>query len=158
MHRGPLSKLREEYENEKASAIAEKPSEVKPKVTAAITKGDYHPVKDIIKDIEKDNTKIKDNKPSGDEGELIDKTVDNKSSESTKTEEVEKVNITAVVPPKPLPRTSRTGSMCDTSVEDATNVPKPVARPRTNSCAPVVTSVNPNVPIAGGYKVILVSM
>lgn len=155
MHRGPLSKLREAYENEKASQIAQKPSEVKPKVTAAITKSDYHPVKDIVKDIEKDSSK-----PSGDEEESIDKVFDSRTSESTRSssEEIEKVNITAVIPPKPLPRTSRTGSMCDTSVEESTNVPKPVARPRTNSCAPVVTSVNPNIPIAGGYKVILVSM
>lgn len=150
--------MREEYENEKTSRIDQKVSEVKPKVTAAITKSDYHPVKDIVKDIEKDSTKIKDNKPNGDDEESTDKTVESRTNENkSSAEEIEKVNITAVVPPKPLPRTSRTGSMCDSSVEESTNAPKPVARPRTNSCAPVVTSVNPNVPIAGGYKVILVS-
>lgn len=59
-----------------------------------------------------------------------------------------------VVPPKPLPRTSRAGSMCDQPTDtDAVIQPIPVARPRTNSCAPVITSVNPYVPIAGGYKV-----
>lgn len=58
-----------------------------------------------------------------------------------------------VVPPKPLPRTSRAGSMCDQPTEEAVIQPTPVARPRTNSCAPVITSVNPYVPIAGGYKV-----
>lgn len=31
--------------------------------------------------------------------------------------------------------------------------PKPVARPRTTNYTPVVTSVNPNAPISGGYKV-----
>nr|XP_022903433.1 coronin-7 isoform X1 [Onthophagus taurus] len=56
-----------------------------------------------------------------------------------------------VVPPKPLPRTSRAGSVCD-SPDDAISASKPIARPRTNSCAPVITSVNPKVPIAGGYK------
>lgn len=57
-----------------------------------------------------------------------------------------------ILPPKPLPRSSRTNSVCETN-EDVNNVQKPVARPRTNSCAPVVTSVNPNMPVAGGYKV-----
>lgn len=61
-----------------------------------------------------------------------------------------------VLPPKPLPRASRTNSVCETT-EDANNVQKPVARPRTNSCAPVVTSVNPNMPVAGGYKVFVSS-
>ncbi|XP_030751514.1 uncharacterized protein LOC115879026 [Sitophilus oryzae] len=55
-----------------------------------------------------------------------------------------------IVPPKPLPRTSRTSSVCE-STEEASSAPKPVARPRTNSCVPIVTSVNPNGPI-GGYK------
>lgn len=60
-------------------------------------------------------------------------------------------------PPKPKPRTSRTGSICE-PVEE-TSAQKPVARTRTNSYASVlpnvnvITPVNPNVPIAGGYKV-----
>ncbi|XP_015593294.1 coronin-7 isoform X1 [Cephus cinctus] len=48
------------------------------------------------------------------------------------------------VPPKPLPRSSRTNSISE-------DEPKPVARPRTTPApGPVVTSVNPNM--VGGYK------
>ncbi|KAJ8951735.1 hypothetical protein NQ318_012586 [Aromia moschata] len=156
IHRGPLSKLKEEYENEKVSQDKQKSSETKPKVTAAITKTDYHPVKDIIKDIEKDSNKTKDDEFKLEESKPDNILPDlNKSTDSNKLQSddnIDKVNIPNVIPPKPLPRTSRTGSVCDSAVEEPTNVPKPVARPRTNSCAPVVTSVNPNVPIAGGYK------
>ncbi|KAJ8952578.1 hypothetical protein NQ314_007504 [Rhamnusium bicolor] len=133
--------------------------ETKPKVTAAITKPDYHPVKDIIKELQKD-IKVNDDKSNPMEEEKTENVTDknenmpdNKSTENKfLADDIDKVNTSAVIPPKPLPRTSRTGSMCDTSIEEPTNAPKPVARPRTNSCAPVVTSVNPNVPIAGGYK------
>lgn len=69
-------------------------------------------------------------------------------------EKVDIENGIHVLAPKPMPRTSRTGSVCE-PIEDISNVPKPVARPRTNSCTPVVTSVNPNLPIAGGYKVLI---
>ncbi|KAK9870983.1 hypothetical protein WA026_009943 [Henosepilachna vigintioctopunctata] len=55
-----------------------------------------------------------------------------------------------ICPPKPLPRASRTGSVCEISEEGYT--PKPVARPRTNSCVPVVSSVSPIMTISGGYK------
>ncbi|KAH0999665.1 hypothetical protein HUJ04_006049 [Dendroctonus ponderosae] len=60
-----------------------------------------------------------------------------------------KVSPQGVIPPKPLPRISRASSVCESG--DSASAPKPVARPRTNSCAPVVTSVNPNGPL-GGYK------
>lgn len=74
-----------------------------------------------------------------------------------------------VVPPKPLPRASRTGSICDatednfplaaatttsTTTTPTSTTPRPVARPRTTNYTPVVTSVNPNAPISGGYKVL----
>ncbi|KAJ8922826.1 hypothetical protein NQ315_007861 [Exocentrus adspersus] len=153
VHRGPLSKLREEYKNAKAHQLDY--SETKPKVTATITKNDYCPVKNIIKDLDKDTTN-RNRQFNEEEEEPSKKIPESKTSDSLKYNAVEtdKVNIPApaVVPPKPLPRTSRTGSMCDTSTEESTNAPKPVARPRTNSCAPVVTSVNPNAPITGGYK------
>lgn len=52
-----------------------------------------------------------------------------------------------MIPPQPLPRSSRTNS---TSEDE----PKPVARPRTSpNVGSVVTSVNPNA--IGGYKVII---
>lgn len=51
------------------------------------------------------------------------------------------------VPPKPLPRASRTNSISEEE-------PKPVARPRTSpNPGSVVTSVNPNA--IGGYKVVV---
>lgn len=51
------------------------------------------------------------------------------------------------VPPKPLPRASRTNSISEEE-------PKPVARPRTSpNPGSVVTSVNPNA--IGGYKVVI---
>ncbi|XP_044747703.1 coronin-7 isoform X1 [Coccinella septempunctata] len=53
------------------------------------------------------------------------------SSEDKKKKADEKI-----FPPKPLPRALRTGSICE-NLDDST-IQKPVARPRTNSCAPVV--------------------
>lgn len=51
------------------------------------------------------------------------------------------------IPPKPLPRASRTNSISE-------DEPKPVARPRTSpNPGSVVTSVNPNT--IGGYKVVI---
>lgn len=51
------------------------------------------------------------------------------------------------IPPKPLPRASRTNSISE-------DEPKPVARPRTSpNPGSVVTSVNPNA--IGGYKVVI---
>ncbi|RZC40501.1 coronin-7 [Asbolus verrucosus] len=140
VHRGPLSKLKEEYETEKViDTKPVPPKPLQPKVTATFNKNDFHPVRDVIKDLEKDKSPISDIKP-----EIVQ---DNKVVENNKVNLEEMV----IVPPKPLPRTSRTGSICE-PVEDPNNLPKPVARPRTNSATPVVTSVNPNVPIAGGYK------
>ena len=52
-----------------------------------------------------------------------------------------------MIPPKPLPRSSRTNSISE-------DEPKPVARPRTSpNMGSVVTSVNPNA--IGGYKVVI---
>lgn len=116
-----------------------------PKITATITKNDFHPVKDIINDLEKDKSPVSENK--------TDIVQDNKVAENNKINLEEMVIVQNVIPPKPLPRTSRTGSICET-LDDTNNTPKPVARPRTNSVTPIVTSVNPNVAISGGYKVI----
>lgn len=140
MHRSPLSKLKQEYE-EKQKLADSKPPTVKtfvPKITAAIPKNDFNPI-------------IKDNKSTDESGDEHKLKEHNKNAENLKFINNEE-NNGCVVPPKPLPRASRTNSVCD-GVEDINNVPKPVARPRTNSCAPVVTSVSPNMPVAGGYKV-----
>lgn len=140
MHRGPLSKLKQEYEEKQKLADSKSPpiKTFVPKITATIPKHDFNPV---IKD-----NKLSDENKSDDEHTLKE---NSKNAENLKfiTEE-----NNGVLPPKPLPRASRTNSVCE-ATEDVNNVPKPVARPRTNSCAPVVTSVNPNMPVAGGYKV-----
>lgn len=141
VHKGSLSKLQEEYNNKNIDDNL-----TKPKVTAAVTKSEFIPVIEKEKKVlnEKENEKqFIDNKND---------IVENKNEYNKiidKKENREK-NDAQIVPPKPLPRASRTGSICE-PVEDIP--PKPVARPRINSCVPVVTSVNPNVPIAGGYKV-----
>jgi hypothetical protein len=57
-----------------------------------------------------------------------------------------------IIPPKPFPRSSRTGSLSET--EDVVVAP-PKPKPRTISTCVIlpVTSVNPAMPITGGYKV-----
>ncbi|XP_076165268.1 coronin isoform X1 [Ptiloglossa arizonensis] len=62
----------------------------------------------------------------------------------TEEEKCKVQNGGQTIPPKPLPRTSRTNSISE-------DEPKPVARPRTSpNPGSVVTSVNPNA--IGGYK------
>jgi hypothetical protein len=68
--------------------------------------------------------------------------------------------IHQIIPPKPLPRALRAGSLSETE-DVVVSPPKP--RPRTaastintsqpTSVIPLVTSVNPATAIAGGYKV-----
>ena len=64
-----------------------------------------------------------------------------------------------IVPPKPLPRASRAGSLETEDVVVAPPKPKPrtsttaCSTPQPTSVIPTVTSVNPAAPISGGYKV-----
>ncbi|CAG9827934.1 unnamed protein product [Diabrotica balteata] len=134
IHRGTLQEMREEYKNRKIHAKPEPKAKPVP-----VQKIEQHPVKGIIKDFEKDNKQIEEEK----------------NNINMKSTEDDGEKIPSIIPPKPLPRTSRTSSMCDSQpAEDANSAPKPVARPRTNSCVPVVTSVSPVAPVSGGYKVI----
>ena len=143
MHRGSLAKLKEEFKVEKIINIKPPlPKSMQSKV----------PKTKIVQDV------IESDKSDKEEQIIMNLIVDDNKFESKvvsdgckkQGQERDGENV----PPKPLPRTSRTGSMCE-QAEDGVNVPKPVARPRTNSCAPVITSVNPNVPITGGYKVLI---
>lgn len=143
-----MSKLKQEYQDKK-----QKPEVIKsfsPKITAAIPKNGSNKVTEIKTVIE------------------LNKINDNKSVEESLPVHQ------PIVPPKPLPRASRASSVCE-QLEENNGAAKPVARPRTNSCAPigttvtvsstvtvsppvttappVVTSVNPNMPVTGGYKV-----
>nr|CAI5857098.1 unnamed protein product [Callosobruchus analis] len=130
IHRGSLQDLRKE--NAEKAKIAEKAQDTKPKITTTIPKSDFHPVRSIVRDLEKDSNKLPESKEVE---ETIPAASLPASSEVGSTEKVNEV----VVPPKPLPRTSRTSSMCDSlpsSLEDAANAPKPVARPRTNRLGP----------------------
>lgn len=139
MHRGPLSTLIQEYQEKEKEKVEKKPAVIStfiPKVTASIPKAEFIPI----------NNKTEEEiiKPKS---EIITDTMDNKEN----YEEENGQNGDHVVPPKPLPRASRTGSINDLLEE--TQAPRPVARPRTTNYTPVVTSVNPNAPISGGYKV-----
>lgn len=139
--------MREEFNAKKLNF---KP-ELKPKISPT-KKPEHHPVKGIISNFEKEKEKEKDNKQIEEEKNTINAVHADKDVDSQ-----EKVNCPSIIPPKPLPRTSRTSSMCDSqSVDDGNNAPKPVARPRTNSLAPIVTSVSPVAPATGGYKVNLI--
>ncbi|KYN31886.1 Coronin-7 [Trachymyrmex septentrionalis] len=73
-----------------------------------------------------------------------DKIEDLKKPSEVEEEKLKIQNGGQTVPPKPLPRASRTNSISEEE-------PKPVARPRTSpNPGSVVTSVNPNA--IGGYK------
>lgn len=50
VHRGSLTEMREEFEK----VLKSKPPETKPKITSAITKSDTNPVKNIMKNVEKE--------------------------------------------------------------------------------------------------------
>lgn len=78
----------------------------------------------------------------------IEKIEDTKKPSEAEEEKIKIQNGGAqAVPPKPLPRASRTNSISEEE-------PKPVARPRTSpNPGSVVTSVNPNA--IGGYKVVI---
>ncbi|XP_031341149.1 coronin-7 isoform X1 [Photinus pyralis] len=164
VHRGPLSKLKEAMENSQNSIETQHHSKVtQPKVTSAIVKNDFVPIKAKISNLEKDNFKensskhkpMPSDKAKSDSAHISDNKISeyNKinSNEFSTAEKSELENGIHIVPPKPMPRTSRTGSICEV-IEDSSTTPKPVARPRTNSCAPIITAVNPNLPIVGGYK------
>lgn len=143
-----MSKLRQEFESQKT--VETKPTPVKtfvPKVTATIPKHDFSPVQENIKDMQNE----KENKKCIADDTKINKL--NKNIENSKLTTEENANMQNNTPPKPLPRISRSGSICE-QTEDVNNFPKPVAKPRTNSSVPVITPVNPNMPIVGGYKVL----
>ncbi|XP_071570905.1 coronin-7 isoform X1 [Temnothorax nylanderi] len=73
-----------------------------------------------------------------------EKIEDSKKPSEAEEEKIKIQNGGQTVPPKPLPRASRTNSISEEE-------PKPVARPRTSpNPGSVVTSVNPNA--IGGYK------
>lgn len=73
--------------------------------------------------------------------------IDDSKKFETEEEKTKMQNGGQTVPPKPLPRASRTNSISEEE-------PKPVARPRTSpNPGSVVTSVNPNA--IGGYKVVI---
>lgn len=146
MHKGALEKLKQDYlneMNETKKAPAPKMSQEKEK---EVMKNELNnSVKDAIKDFGK--VKPLDNKYEAEKVNVLIKNNDYINGQNQTNKVVEQA---PELPPKPLPRTSRSGSVADPAEELP---PKPVARPRTNSCAPVVTSVNPNMPVAGGYKV-----
>ncbi|XP_045479141.1 coronin-7 isoform X1 [Harmonia axyridis] len=160
IYKGSLLNIKEEHDK---ISQTKKPGTYiqKPKATALHDSNDFA-IKCKSNNLEKfkiTNEPVEDNKDAPsctgiekeqeEDNEKEKRNVENKEiDEASKNED--KITIEKVFPPKPLPRASRTGSICESS--DETNAPKPVARPRTNSCVPVVNSVNPIAPISGGYK------
>ncbi|KAL0102977.1 hypothetical protein PUN28_018348 [Cardiocondyla obscurior] len=127
VHKGNLAVLKENHRENKIEQTNRPP---KPLVITG-PKG-FSKVQSIVNEndnnIENDTEKIEDVKKPHEAEE-----------EKTKIQ-----NGGQTVPPKPLPRASRTNSISDEE-------PKPVARPRTSpNPGSVVTSVNPNA--IGGYK------
>ncbi|KAG5892782.1 hypothetical protein JTB14_032658 [Gonioctena quinquepunctata] len=64
VHRGTLQQLREEYKQQAIDVPA-----LKPKITAAVTKADYHPVRDMVKDLEKDGKQTEEEKSNAAEND-----------------------------------------------------------------------------------------
>ncbi|KAL3267045.1 hypothetical protein HHI36_011187 [Cryptolaemus montrouzieri] len=169
VYRGHLQELRDDIlKNSESKKLLEKFS--KSKVTASYAINDFA-LKSKTSEVQIDKTindknNMKDKEITqnsnvtseikNEELEIMDSEQEKGDTEKeVKNNEFEKMNDDKSVPekicpPKPLPRASRTGSICETTEEG--NIPKPVARPRTNSCVPVVTSVSPIAPITGGYK------
>jgi len=105
------------------------------------------PPKPLVITMPKGFSKVQSNVNENDNNvEKNDNNIDTeKIEDSKKTTKIQ--NGGQTVPPKPLPRASRTNSISEEE-------PKPVARPRTSpNPGSVVTSVNPNA--IGGYKVII---
>ncbi|ENN74720.1 hypothetical protein YQE_08702, partial [Dendroctonus ponderosae] len=130
---GPLAELREEFEKIKANRAA-------PTVKLQL----LEPITSTAREAPNNSPGDQDSRSSPEEAvSERDKVSENFGQSPAQ------VSPQGVIPPKPLPRISRASSVCESG--DSASAPKPVARPRTNSCAPVVTSVNPNGPL-GGYK------
>lgn len=136
-----------------------------PKITSSIPKTEFIITNNDTKQHQFDDIETEKQKDNSDKS---NNDIDNKTASSNNELEIEdKFNVqngsgdSHVLPPKPLPRASRTGSICELQTpEEVTStlpvIPKPVARPRTTNYTPVVTSVNPNAPISGGYKVFII--
>lgn len=134
VHRGTIADIRKEIEDgTKVAKVVSKPPEVKQPFRSNIS-----------------NTRSMFEKDNNEANELKNK---RNSAEIKKDDEMKIQNGNeGQTPPKPLPRVSRTGSLS----EPDENVPKPVARPRTNTVLPpaapqpgFICSIN----ISGGYKV-----
>ncbi|XP_068984370.1 coronin-7 isoform X1 [Bombus flavifrons] len=124
VHKGNLATLKE---NEREIKVEQKQST---KPTTVTTPKTYTKTQEVIE---------KEPMPEND----IEKLEDMKKIE-VEDDKNKVQNGGQVIPPKPLPRSSRTNSISE-------DEPKPVARPRTSpSVGSVVTSVNPNA--IGGYK------
>ena len=150
VHKGNLSALKENQKEIKIDQTRQQKS-----IAIATPKG-YSKVQAIIQEkdskIEKFAEEIEESKKP-EKSEKVEK--QEKPEKPEKPEKIDKCekedekvklqNGAHAMPPKPLPRASRTNSLSEEE-------PKPVARPRTTpSPGAVVTSVNPNV--VGGYKV-----
>ncbi|KAK9686045.1 WD domain, G-beta repeat [Popillia japonica] len=138
IHRGSLAKLKEEYNNKPL------PSQLEPQPIEQQVIKDTQYVKRskniAITPKERDNSQQQEQTQQS-------QVPQNQQEEDSSLERGGDLKVNSTVDE------ACKGSMCDQPTDtDAVIQPIPVARPRTNSCAPVITSVNPYVPIAGGYK------
>nr|CAD7568796.1 unnamed protein product [Timema californicum] len=136
VHRGSLSDMKAQLQN--------KPYTIQQKGRAKIENITKFKAEECTNEIKKEEIKCKDENglhENGDSGKTYHESGGNQQT------------VVVVVPPKPLPRASRAGSLSESEdVAMVATLPRPVARPRTTSTPPAVTSVNPTLPISGGYK------
>lgn len=132
VHKGNLAVLKDNQRDIKVEQTNRQPKSLAITTPKGYSKAPQHShVNENDNNVENDTEKIEDAK----------------KLEMTEDDKIKWQNGGQTVPPKPLPRASRTNSISE-------DEPKPVARPRTSpNPGSVVTSVNPNV--IGGYKVVI---
>nr|CAD7430472.1 unnamed protein product [Timema monikensis] len=136
VHRGSLSDMKAQLQN--------KPYTIQQKGRAKIENITKFKAEECTNEINKEEIKCKDENGLHENGDFGKNYHESGGNQQT---------VVVVVPPKPLPRASRAGSLSESEdVAMAATLPRPVARPRTTSTPPAVTSVNPALPISGGYK------
>ncbi|XP_021932215.1 coronin-7 isoform X2 [Zootermopsis nevadensis] len=138
VHRGSLSEMRKHLQRNPYTGMSVT-QQMAPKIQTTMNlKEEEHMVIDHKK--EKGGERSSDENGLHHNNDLTKSHQQNGSSENHQ-----------IIPPKPFPRSSRTGSLSE--MEDVVVAPpKPKPRTISTSVIPPVTSVNPAMPITGGYK------
>ena len=146
VHRGSLSEVRKHLQQNAYTTVTQQKSSNK--IQTSIKQKEEE-------SLVKEQKQEKDGEISSSENGLP------QNAESTKNHQQQNGSSEnhQIVPPKPLPRASRAGSLETEDVVVAPPKPKPrttttaCSNPQPTSVIPTVTSVNPATPITGGYKV-----